>query len=157
MVSSLCGSIFLKKNQESNRFYNNQRTAVPPFPSKSCDKRPYSNPFLKRSEHFPQTFYILSFIDTLTIRKKLVMITLYRGIDDIQADKIGQRLDDLVLAYRTEVTERHNTPFIKDGDSVIRGDKQIEAWLLDLEKELIWQRSLSGDGCYVDPSSGEVC
>ena len=89
------------------------------------------------------------------------MITLYRKPDDPKADEIEGRFEDLILAYKTEVAEGSSTvenlPKIVDGDTTVTGDQQIEEWLTELEADLKWQRSLSGDGCFIDPKSGKIC
>ena len=89
------------------------------------------------------------------------MITLYRKPDDPKADEIEGRFEDLILAYKTEVavgsSTEENLPKIVDGDTTVTGDQQIEEWLTELEADLKWQRSLSGDGCFIDPKSGKVC
>lgn len=87
------------------------------------------------------------------------MITLYRHKkEDKQAAKIEEKLQDLVLAYRVEeIKDQQTEPFIEDGGNRIQGEEQLETWFRELESELNWQRSLSGDGCYIDPDSGKVC
>jgi len=89
------------------------------------------------------------------------MIKLFRKPDDPKADEIEGRFKDLILAYKTEIIEgastEENLLKIEEGDTIISGDQEIESWLLELEAELKWQRSLSGDGCYIDPRSGNVC
>lgn len=85
------------------------------------------------------------------------MIKLIRKIDDPKADEIESRFKDLILSYKTEKSDEDNLPKIKDGDTVISDDEEIENWFRELEDELEWQRSLSGDGCYIDPKSGKVC
>lgn len=89
------------------------------------------------------------------------MITLHRNKEDSAADKIEARFKDLVLSYETilhvEDSGSGKLPRIEDGDNVVSGDSEIEQWLQKLEDELKWQRSLSGDGCYIDPKSGKVC
>lgn len=89
------------------------------------------------------------------------MIKLHRHTEDPAADKIEERFKDLVLSYKTvlsnDKSDSDKLPRIEDGDDIISGDEQIEQWLRDLEDELKWQRSLSGDGCYIDPKSGKVC
>lgn len=89
------------------------------------------------------------------------MIKLIRQLNDPKADEIESRFKDLVLSYKTEVIEngtiRNQLPKIHDGDSVIFGNEEIEKWFQELEEDLNWQRSLSGDGCYIDPISGKVC
>lgn len=86
------------------------------------------------------------------------MITLYRKKNDEQAAKIEERLKDLVLAYRVEEVEDHQIePFIKEGSKKIQGEEQLEKWFRELETELNWQRSISGDSCYISPDSGKIC
>lgn len=86
------------------------------------------------------------------------MITLYRNKDDEQGGKIEERLQDLVLAYNVEELEDHQkSPFIEDGGTKVQGEEELEKWFRQLESELNWQRSISGDGCYIDPDSGKVC
>ncbi|WP_147303652.1 hypothetical protein [Rhodohalobacter sp. SW132] len=80
---------------------------------------------------------------------------------DSYADAIEDRFQDLVLSYQSKMYTSDQTdktlPQIEDGDRRISGEKEIEQWLIKLEDELKWQRSLSGDGCYIDPESGNVC
>lgn len=86
------------------------------------------------------------------------MITLYRQKNDEKAEKIEQRLQDLVLAYRVkELTDGQHEPYIEESGKKIKATEEIETWFRELESELNWQRSLSGDGCYIDPFTGEVC
>jgi hypothetical protein len=86
------------------------------------------------------------------------MIILYRKKESEKADEIRRKLDELVLAYQTRLLpEDAEKPFyIRDGGKEI-STGEIENWLLILEKELFWQRSLSGDGCFIDPETGEIC
>jgi len=89
------------------------------------------------------------------------MITLHRNSEDSAADRIEARFKDLVLSYKTilykETSGSEKLPRIVDGDDIISGASQIEQWLEELEDELKWQRSLSGDGCYINPKSGQIC
>lgn len=89
------------------------------------------------------------------------MIVLHRNSKDSYADAIEDRFKDLVLSYQSKMYTSDQTdktlPQIEDGDRRISGEKEIEHWLIKLEAELKWQRSLSGDGCYIDPESGNVC
>ena len=86
------------------------------------------------------------------------MITLFRKDSDAEADKIEEKFQDLVLSNKTDKLppEKQNL-YISDSGNIVSGKKDIEQWLLKLSSELKWQRSLSGDGCYIDPDSGEVC
>lgn len=85
------------------------------------------------------------------------MITLYRKSFDKQADRIEERLQELVLAYKTELDESTESCYIMEGETRIGWGDNMERWFLSLEQELAWSRSLSGDGCFLDPESGEPC
>lgn len=85
------------------------------------------------------------------------MITLYRKTDDEEADRIEDALNNLVLAYKTEISDDEQTPSIRDGEQIIREQNEISEWLLELTKEIQFQRSLSGDCCYIDPETGKTC
>lgn len=86
------------------------------------------------------------------------MITLYRHKDDNEAANIEEKLQDLVLAYRVEeIDDQESGPFIVDGWEKIQGEEELEAWFRELKGELDWQRSITGDGCYIHPDSGKVC
>lgn len=86
------------------------------------------------------------------------MITLHRHKNDKQAAKIEEKLQDLVLAYRVEeVKDQQSVSFIVDSGRKIQGEEELETWFRELESELNWQRSLSGDGCYIHPDTGEIC
>lgn len=89
------------------------------------------------------------------------MIILHRNKDDAKSEELEQKLKDMVLAYKTVHHQSNESdydlPYIVDGDSIISEEKEIEEWVLKLEAELKWQRSLSGDGCFIDPNSGKVC
>lgn len=86
------------------------------------------------------------------------MITLYRNESDSAADRIEEKLQDLVLSYHSKkLSPDEQQLYIDDGGNKIIGDENIEKWFIQLQSELKWQRSLSGDGCYIDPETGETC
>ena len=89
------------------------------------------------------------------------MITLHSIKDDPKSSRLEQKLKELVLAFKTVYHQAdecsHSIPYIEDGDAIITNDEKIEEWIVELESELKWQRSLSGDGCYIHPDSGKVC
>lgn len=89
------------------------------------------------------------------------MIILHRKEDDSKSEELEQKLTDMVLAYKSVYHQSGNSkyslPYIEDGDLIVSEDKEIEEWVLELEAELKWQRSLSGDGCFIDPDSGKIC
>ena len=85
------------------------------------------------------------------------MITLVRSKQDPAADEIEIRLKGLVLAYETIIQPEVESPYIEEsGKKIIKTD-ELELWFRQLESELEWQRSLSGDGCYIDPETGSIC
>lgn len=86
------------------------------------------------------------------------MIILHKVKNDPASEELEERLNDLILAYKTELHEPGaDGPAIEEGDTIIRDKTKLEKWIQNLEKELKWQRSLSGDGCYIDPETGEIC
>ncbi|MFU8812545.1 MAG: hypothetical protein ACNA78_06225 [Balneolaceae bacterium] len=89
------------------------------------------------------------------------MIELHRKTGERSGEELEQKLRDLRLAFRVEV---HDTdaagkplPRIEESGQIVSGKPALDIWLLQLEKELTRQRSISGDGCYIDPDSGAVC
>jgi hypothetical protein len=85
------------------------------------------------------------------------MITLVRKEQDPVADEIEMRLKSLVLAYETEIQPEAGAPYIDESGKKIVKKEELELWFRQLESELEWQRSLSGDGCFIDPETGSVC
>jgi hypothetical protein len=85
------------------------------------------------------------------------MITLKRNEHDSEADRIEDRLKYLVVAYKTVIDPEIDSSYIEEsGNKVIQG-ANMESWFRQLESELSWQRSLSGDGCFIDPETGNIC
>ncbi len=86
------------------------------------------------------------------------MITLYKTEEDNKGEEVEKKLNDLVLSFKVETAPGSaENCYIIDGDNTISGDENIDTWLQKLEDEIRFQRSLSGDGCYIDPDTGEVC
>lgn len=87
------------------------------------------------------------------------MITLCKKRDSQFGDEVRKKLNDLVISYKEkEIPEGGSSGvIIIESGKKIEGKRQIDEWLSQLEKELSWQRSLSGDGCYIDPETGECC
>ncbi len=92
------------------------------------------------------------------------MITLYRRPDSAPADEIQAALDDMVIAYETEVVSDANAlsddvptlPALRDEGEVFTDSKALETHLEEL-RELMhdWDRFQS-DACYVE-EDGSVC
>lgn len=87
------------------------------------------------------------------------MITLYRKKSSDAAEELQSKLNDLILAFRVESLPERGTDefYIVESGKRITGDEEINKWFVQLESELKWQRSLSGDGCYIDPNTGHTC
>lgn len=87
------------------------------------------------------------------------MITLFKKTGDEFAGKIHSALDDLIIRFETKClpADSSDPTHIIDGDKIVKGEEEISDWLMQLEAELKWQRSLSGDGCYIDPETGNSC
>lgn len=87
------------------------------------------------------------------------MIVLHRALDDAESDQLEEKLNDLVLAFKTEshASQNEDLPYIEEDGKEYRTEKEIEKWLSELSSELNWQRSLSGDGCYINPKDGTMC
>lgn len=87
------------------------------------------------------------------------MITLKKKRNHEFGSELKDKLESLVIAFKTEEIDEtaDEDLFIVDGGKKIRGRKNLESWLLELEAELKWSRSLSGDSCYIDPKTNETC
>lgn len=87
------------------------------------------------------------------------MIILHRKKNDTASDQLEEKLNRLVLSFKTinYDSKSEKLPYIEEDGRQFTSDEEIKGWLRELESQLNWQRSLSGDGCYVDPESGEVC
>ncbi len=87
------------------------------------------------------------------------MIKLHKKESDTHSEKLEEKLKDLVISFKKEVhsSETEGLPYIEEDGRLYKTEKEIEEWLEQIKKELSWQRSLSGDGCYIDPETDEIC
>ncbi|MCH2450605.1 MAG: hypothetical protein MK198_10725 [Gracilimonas sp.] len=87
------------------------------------------------------------------------MIILYKKKGHKNSDELERRLEDLVISYKKEIhaADEPGLPYIAEDGNVYKTKEEIEEWLKELTAELNWQRSLSGDGCYIDPEKGKIC
>lgn len=87
------------------------------------------------------------------------MITLFRKNSSDKGLQLRGQLNELVIAYREEILPETSDRkvYILDGGREYSGDIEIEQWLTGLKRELQIQRSVTGDACYLDPETGEVC
>lgn len=92
------------------------------------------------------------------------MVTLYRRPDDPQADDIQDTLDDMVIAYETNIVDTPHglpddvasLPALRDDEDVITGEEALRD-RLDRLRELMedWNRFQS-DACYIE-DDGTIC
>lgn len=87
------------------------------------------------------------------------MIILHKKNEHSSSEELERRLEDLVIAFKKEVhaDDEAGLPYIVEDGQAYRSKEEIEEWLNELTAELNWQRSLSGDGCYIDPKKGKIC
>ncbi len=87
------------------------------------------------------------------------MIKLFRKKEQKKADEIEGQFRNLVLAYQVSILPEDDSRnwYIVDGTNIIEDETSYEDWFRNLEDELNWQRSITGDACYIDPKSGEIC
>lgn len=87
------------------------------------------------------------------------MIILHAVASDERSKELEVRLQDLVVAFKKveHDSEEINRAYIEEDGKSYQTPEALEKWFEQLTKELNWQRSLSGDGCYVDPDSNKIC
>lgn len=87
------------------------------------------------------------------------MITLHKKREHASSDQLQKKLEELVIAFKKEVhpDDAAGLPYIVEDEKEYQSKEAIEEWLAELSEDLNWQRSLSGDGCYIDPKKGKVC
>ena len=92
------------------------------------------------------------------------MIVLYRRPADPWADEVQEALDDMVIAYETEVVrdaeappdDVPETPALRDDGAVVTGEAALRDHLEELRRLMAdWDRFQS-DACYVE-DDGSIC
>ncbi len=85
------------------------------------------------------------------------MIVLYRAEHSPAADRIEDRLRDLVVRYRVELTggESADRPAIWD-QRRIEGEAALARYLDELEQFVAEWRKFESDACYLE-DDGTVC
>lgn len=92
------------------------------------------------------------------------MITLYRRRDDAWGDEIQDALDEMVIAYETEIVAPEASPpddvpelpALRDDDDVITGRSNLRTHLDELRSLMKnWDRFQS-DACYIE-DDGSIC
>ncbi|MEX2477135.1 MAG: hypothetical protein WD357_01780 [Gracilimonas sp.] len=86
------------------------------------------------------------------------MIILHKKESHSESDRLEERLKDLVISFKTEIhsERKEGLPHIEEDGKIYKTEEEIEKWVQELAGDLSWQRSLSGDGCYIDPNKGKI-
>jgi hypothetical protein len=92
------------------------------------------------------------------------MIEVLRYPECTLADKIEDRLQTMTAAYKTRIVDRNqrqggtglNLPAVRENGKIISGRKQIDRFLVQLEKDIKKWNRFTGDYCYLD-DDGEIC
>src|SRR5690625_4752837 len=76
--------------------------------------------------------------------KESFMITLKKKRNHEFGNELKDRLESLVVAFKTEeiAESAEDDLYIVDGGKKISGRENLESWLLELESDLKWSRSL---------------
>lgn len=92
------------------------------------------------------------------------MVTLYRRPENPQSDDIQNALDEMAIAYETNIVENTRAlpddvpslPALRDDEEVITGEDALDNHL-DTLRELMqdWNRFQS-DACYIE-DDGTIC
>ncbi len=92
------------------------------------------------------------------------MITLYRPAVCSFCDDVADRLRAAVLAHRVVTLEGAETvpglppsvrpPVLVEGRQAYTDRASIEAFLDEIEHQVMMDRQVSGDACYLDPDTG---
>lgn len=84
------------------------------------------------------------------------MICLYKSHSDALGQEISDQLTGMCAAHKVISTDKSES-YLMEGAHVISGRKNILDFLAEYKTILERDRSVSGDGCYLDPVSGQVC
>ena len=94
------------------------------------------------------------------------MIELHCIPDDPFSNELKEWLNDLVVAHKVlEYSDRdlkaarpeYDLPYIRENGTIVTGHEKIRQFMKQLSIEIGQQRMVTGDGCYIDPETGEVC
>jgi hypothetical protein len=87
------------------------------------------------------------------------MILLHRKPNHKESDELERKLKNLVISFKTErhSADEKGLPFIEEDDVFYKTEEELAQWLSELKSDLDWQRSLTGDGCYINPKDGKIC
>lgn len=97
------------------------------------------------------------------------MFIFYHQKSDAFTRWVKDKLDEMVVAHKIiDVGERDSgslsdgistsdLPLLSDGHEHWRSQKEIKAFLEELQRDLEFSRSLTSDACYVDPENPSEC
>jgi hypothetical protein len=101
-------------------------------------------------------------------QKGRAMITLYRVAQCNACDEVQETLRELVVAHKVVDIEKEDStalpggltdkdiPVITDGESLVSGEAEVQAYLAELTRDLEQWRKFQSDACYID-DKGKTC
>ncbi|PQJ36017.1 hypothetical protein BSZ35_16680 [Salinibacter sp. 10B] len=92
------------------------------------------------------------------------MITLYRRPDSAPADAIQEALDEMVIAYETEVVapdaalpaDVPSLPALRDDEQVVTDPEALNDHIEKLQKLMRDWNRFQSDACYIE-EDGSIC
>lgn len=84
------------------------------------------------------------------------MLYLHKNANDDLGEKIKDYLVEISAAHRqVDITDGES--FIRENDTVIKGEAGIFRYLEAFNSDLEYERSLSADACIMNPKDGTIC
>jgi hypothetical protein len=95
------------------------------------------------------------------------MFKFYRKQSNQFADWVEEKLNEMVVAHKLidmngnnplpEGITQEDLPALSDGYKTWLSESEIKKFLRELDQDLSFSRSLSGDACYIDPDNPDQC
>lgn len=87
------------------------------------------------------------------------MILLHIKDGDEHSLRLKRELEGLVISFKTVLHQSNSIdlPYIEESGETYHKEEEIKEWLEELKSELNVQRTVSGDGCYINPKNGKSC
>jgi|AntRauTorcE11897_2_1112592.scaffolds.fasta_scaffold88178_1 hypothetical protein len=90
------------------------------------------------------------------------MIELHYRPNHAYSEELLDNIDRMVLAVKRVNADESSFPSEKlplfvEGDSVYSSPADIRSFLDELNNQLTVERTVSGDSCYINPTTGEKC
>lgn len=84
------------------------------------------------------------------------MLYLHKNENDLLGQEIREYLLEVSAAHKLiEITNEES--FLAENENEIKGREAIFFFLENYNKQLVINRMVSGDSCYMDPETGLTC